>query len=150
MNGVAVRRATPADRPALTALIRAYLEFYNAPQPDDPRLQAFLDQLEADSTRGVQLVAEQDGRLVGFASLYATLDTMVTGEILVMNDLFVEPASRRRGIGDALFEGCRRYAREHGYLRLDWVTAHDNHLARRFYDQHGGTAGPWVAYSITP
>jgi GNAT superfamily N-acetyltransferase len=150
VNGVAVRLAAPGDRPALTALIRAYLDFYKAPQPDEMRLQAFLDQLEANSTRAVQLVAEQDGRLVGFASLFASFDTLVAAEILVMNDLFVEDGHRRHGVGDALFEACRRYTRDHGYVRLDWVTASDNHVARRFYDRHGGMAGPWVAYSIAP
>lgn len=147
---VAVRPATRDDRPALIALIRGYLDFYHAPQPDDARLQAFLDRLDADPSRGVQLVAEQGGRLVGFASLFASFDTLVAAEILVMNDLFVEQASRRRGIGDALFAACRQYARDHRYVRLDWVTAQDNTVARRFYDRHGGVAGPWIAYSIDP
>jgi GNAT superfamily N-acetyltransferase len=147
---VAVRPATRKDRPALIGLIRAYLDFYHAPQPDDARLHAFLDRLDADPARGVQLVAEQGSRLVGFASLFASFDTLVAAEILVMNDLFVEQGSRRRGIGDALFAACRRYARDHAYVRLDWVTAKDNTVARRFYDQHGGVAGPWIAYSIEP
>jgi GNAT superfamily N-acetyltransferase len=147
---VTVRPATRVDRPALIGLIRGYLDFYHAPQPDDARLVAFLDRLDADPSRGVQLVAEQGGRLVGFASLFASFDTLVAAEILVMNDLFVDRASRRRGIGHALFESCRQYARDHGYVRLDWVTAQDNKVARRFYDQHGGVAGPWIAYSIDP
>ena len=150
MRRADVRPATRADRPALVALIRAYLDFYKAPQPEDATLQAFLDRLGADPARAVQLVAEQDGRLVGFASLFASFDTLVAAEILVMNDLFVMEAQRRQGIGQALFEASRRYARDHGYVRLDWVTASDNQVARRFYDKHGGVAGPWIAYSIHP
>jgi GNAT superfamily N-acetyltransferase len=150
MHGADVRPATRADRPAIVALIRAYLDFYKAPHPDETRLADFLDQLEANPSRGVQLVAAQDGHLVGFASLYASYDTLVAAEILVMNDLFVREAQRRQGIGEALFEASRRYARDHGYVRLDWVTASDNAVARRFYDKHGGVAGPWIAYSIRP
>ncbi len=150
MGRVDVRPASRADRPALVALIRAYLDFYKAPQPDEARLQGFLDQLEANSSRGVQLVAEQDDRLVGFASLFASFDTLVAAEILVMNDLFVMEAQRRQGVGQALFDASRRYAREHGYVRLDWVTATGNQVARRFYDRNGGVAGPWIAYSILP
>lgn len=150
MRRADVRPATRADRPALVALIRAYLDFYKAPQPVEAALQAFLDRLEADRTRAVQLVAEQDGRLVGFASLFASFDTLVAAEILVMNDLFVMEPQRRQGVGQALFDASRRYARDHGYVRLDWVTASDNQVARRFYDRNGGVAGPWVAYSILP
>ncbi len=150
MRSPDVRPATRADRPALVGLVRAYLDFYKAPQPEEAALQAFLDRLDTDRGRGVQLVAEQDGRLVGFASLVASFDTLVAAEILVMNDLFVMEAQRRQGIGQALFEASRRYARDHGYVRLDWVTASDNQVARRFYDKHGGVAGPWIAYSILP
>jgi len=150
MRRADVRPATRSDRPALVALIRAYLDFYKAPQPDETRLQGFLDQLEANSSRGVQLVAERDGGLVGFASLFASFDTLVAAEILVMNDLFVMEAQRRQGVGQALFDASRRYARDHGYVRLDWVTASDNQVARRFYDRNGGVAGPWIAYSILP
>lgn len=145
-----VRLAKRTDHARLIPLIRAYLDFYRAPQPEDALLQAFLDRLETDPARGVQLVADQDGRLVGFASLYASFDTLIAAEILVMNDLFVAESHRRHGIGRTLFEASRRYARDHGYLRLDWVTAQDNQVARRFYDRHGGVAGPWIAYSIKP
>jgi len=147
---VEVRLTNRMDRPRLIPLIRAYLDFYAAPQPEDAVLQAFLDRLEADPARGVQLVADEDGQLLGFASLYASFDTLIAAEVLVMNDLFVVEGQRRHGIGHALFEASRRYARDHGYDRLDWVTAKDNRVARRFYDRQGATAGPWIAYSIKP
>jgi hypothetical protein len=85
--------------------------------------RALLDALEQDSERGVQLVADADGRLQGFATLYAGFDTLIADRILVMNDL---------------------------YARLDWVTAADNRDARRFYVRHGGQRGPWVSYSLVP
>jgi GNAT superfamily N-acetyltransferase len=94
-------------------------------------------------------VAEADGRLQGFASLYACLDTLLADRILVMNDLFVNPSLRNGGIGAALFDASLAYATEHGYARLDWVTAADNHDAQRFYDRHGGRRGPWVSYSAS-
>src|SRR5689334_20193473 len=86
------------------------------------RLFALLE----DPDRGAQLVAEVDGRIVGFASLYACLDTFLADRILVMNDLFVDPEQRSQGVGAALFSGCRAYAREHRFKRIDWVTAQDN------------------------
>jgi GNAT superfamily N-acetyltransferase len=146
---VVVRPAEREDRPQLLELIKGYFAFYRIPF-DEPKVEALLDLLERDRGLGVQLVADADGRLQGFASLYACLDTLVADRILVMNDLFVDPSLRNHGVGAALFEESLAYATAHGYARLDWVTAQDNRDAQRFYDRHGGRRGPWISYSATP
>ena len=144
-----VRPAEREDRPQLLDLIEGYFAFYRTPF-DRPKVAALLDLLDQDPGLGVQLVADADGKLQGFASLYACLDTLVADRILVMNDLFVDPASRNHGVGAALFDASLAYATAHGYARLDWVTAEDNRDAQRFYDRHGGHRGPWVSYSAVP
>ena len=143
-----VRPAVSADRKQLLALIEGYFDFYRTPYPGAASMNAFLDALQADARRGIQLVAEDGGLLVGFASLYACFDTLVADGILVMNDLFVAPDARGAGYGAALLAGAKAYAAESGYVRLDWVTAADNLDAQRFYDRHGGQRGPWVSYSL--
>jgi GNAT superfamily N-acetyltransferase len=147
---VVVRPAEREDRPQLVELIKGYFAFYRAPFPADSKVEALIDLLQRDPSRGVQLVADASGRLQGFASLYACFDTLVADRILVMNDLFVDPAGRNHGVGAALFDASLAYATAHGYARLDWVTATDNHDAQRFYDRHGGQRGPWVSYSADP
>jgi ribosomal protein S18 acetylase RimI-like enzyme len=147
---VLVRPAEREDRPQLLELIKGYFAFYRTPFPAEPRVEALLDLLDQDPSRGVQLVADAGGRLQGFASLYACFDTLVADRILVMNDLFVNPAFRNRGVGAALFDASLAYVTAHGYARLDWVTATDNQDAQRFYDRHGGRRGPWVSYSADP
>jgi GNAT superfamily N-acetyltransferase len=144
-----VRPAEPEDRPQLLELIKGYFTFYHRAFPAASKVERFLDLLQGDPRLGVQLVAEDGGRLQGFASLYACLDTLLADRILVMNDLFVDPSSRNRGTGAALFDASLAYATAHGYARLDWVTATDNHDAQRFYERHGGRRGPWVSYSAT-
>ena len=144
-----VRPAEREDRPQLLDLIQGYFAFYRTPFAR-MRVEALLDLLEQDPDLGVQLVADADGRLQGFASLYACLDTLVADRILVMNDLFVDPSLRNHGVGAALYDASLAYATAHGYARLDWVTAQDNHDAQRFYDRHGGRRGPWISYSATP
>jgi GNAT superfamily N-acetyltransferase len=146
---VVVRPAEPEDRPQLLELIRGYFAFYRVPFPTASKIEGLLDLLRRDPALGVQLVAGEDGRLQGFASLYGCFDTLLADRILVMNDLFVDPSARNRGIGAALFDASLAYATAHGYARLDWVTAADNHDAQRFYDRHGGHRGPWVSYSAT-
>jgi GNAT superfamily N-acetyltransferase len=145
-----VRPSKHDDRLPLIELIKGYFAFYRTPFPVENKLEALLDALENDSDRGVQLVAEADGGLQGFATLYACFDTLVADRILVMNDLYVNPRFRNRGVGGALFDASLAYATAHGYARLDWVTAADNHDARRFYERRGGRLGPWVCYSLVP
>jgi len=147
---VVVRPAEAEDRPQLLQLIKGYFAFYRTPFPAESKMEAMLDLLDQDPTRGVQLVAEADGRLQGFASLYACFDTLVADRILVMNDLYVDPSFRNGGIGAALFDASLAYATASGYARLDWVTAEDNRDAQRFYDRHGGHRGPWISYSAEP
>ena len=144
-----VRPAERRDRPRLVALIEGYFAFYRTPFPRE-KVDALLDRLEQDPDLGVQLVADVDGQLQGFASLYACLDTLVADRILVMNDLFVDPSLRNQGVGAALFDASLAYATARGYVRLDWVTAEDNRDAQRFYDRHGGKRGPWISYSADP
>jgi GNAT superfamily N-acetyltransferase len=144
---VLVRPAEREDRPQLLELIKGYFAFYRTPFAG-PKVEALLDLLEEDPGLGVQLVAEADGRLAGFASLYACVDTLVADRILVMNDLFVDPSFRNHGVGGALFDASLAYATAQGYARLDWVTAQDNRDAQRFYDRHGGRKGSWVSYSL--
>ena len=142
-----VRPAEPEDRRQLLELVRGYFAFYRVPFPSGAKVETLVDRIQQDPTLGVQLVAEEGGRLHGFASLYACLDTLIADRILVMNDLFVDPSSRNRGTGAALFDASLAYASARGYARLDWVTAADNHDAQRFYDRHGGRRGPWISYS---
>ncbi len=145
-----VRPAEREDRPQLLELIKGYFAFYRTPFPIESKIETMLDLLEQDPALGVQLVADEGGRLQGFASLYACLDTLIADRILVMNDLFVDPSSRNGGVGAALFDASLAYVTAHGYARLDWVTAADNKDAQRFYDRHGGRRGPWISYSATP
>ena len=128
--------------------IEGYVDSYPTPYPGGERLSILLDALQGDHRLGVHRVTEDGGRLVGFASLYACLDTLVADRILVMNDLFVTPPARGAGHGAALLAGAKAYAAESGYVRLDWVTADDNPAAQRFYDRHGGHRGPWGSYSL--
>lgn len=75
------------------------------------------------------LVAEAERRAIGFASL---LDR---GEVAVLDDLWIEPAWMRRGVGTALFDACATEARRRGASRLEWE-AEPNALG--FYEKLGG------------
>ena len=142
-----ISQVVEADLPELLPMVRGYCDFYGA-DPSDQALLALSRALLADPEReGVQLIArDDDGRPVGFATLYWTWGTLSASRVGVMNDLFVTAAARGGGVADALIEACRARCREHGANRLTWQTAKDNHRAQAVYQRVGATREEWVDY----
>lgn len=130
----------------LLPLMRGYCDFYRV-QPSNAELLAMSRALIADPTHeGVQLIASDGGEDLGFATLFWSWETTSAGRIGVMNDLFVAPASRRRGVGSALINACLERCRVHGATRMVWQTAVDNLAAQAVYDHVGATRESWVDY----
>src|SRR5258705_9187722 len=117
-----IARVAEADLEDLLPLVRDYLDFYevDAARVTDDAQRAISRALIADpELEGRQLIArEDDGRAVGFATLYWVWSTTQGGRIGLMNDLFVHPDARGRGYADALIEACREECRQRGALSL--------------------------------
>jgi len=130
-----VRRATVADLGLVAPLFDAYRQFYGcAPDPDAAR--GFLrDRLER--AESVVFVAEVDGKAVGFVQLYPTFTSIGARRAWILNDLYVAPDARRRGVGRALMDAARRMAEEAGSAWLELATATDNSTAQALYRSCG-------------
>jgi len=129
-------------------LIAGYQVFYEA-EPDDERNRGFFRRFIAPSDEGLLLGAWDDGRLVGFATIYWTYSSTLPGDIALMNDLFVAEDARGKGVGEALIDACVGAARERGMPILEWFTATDNHRAQRLYDRYpGAEKTTWHAYDV--
>lgn len=143
-----IRRAEAGDRGQLASLMLEYIvDFYACPAPDQNDLARLQDRLE-EGRIGCQFVAERDGRLIGFATLYASYSTLRARPVAILNDLYVALEERGSGAGQALFKACREYARSQGYASMSWETDRSNTKAQRFYDRMGGEAGTWLTYSV--
>jgi GNAT superfamily N-acetyltransferase len=130
----------------LLPLVRAYCDFYHSAPPDSALLTV-MRALVADPTHeGTQLLATDAGSDVGFATLYWSWETTISNRVGVMNDLFVVPESRGRGVSSALIDACVQRCREHGAARMIWQTAPDNVRAQAVYDHVGATRETWVDY----
>jgi GNAT superfamily N-acetyltransferase len=142
--------ASERDLPELLPLIRAYLDFYEVNPPDEAIL-ALCRSLIADPDReGVQFLArDEDGRAIGFASLFWTWATTRGGRLGVMNDLFVTPEGRGNGAAEALIDACRARCQQRGAVALEWQTAVDNHRAQAVYDRVGAQRSErWLDYTL--
>ena len=146
--------ATEEDLEAVLPLVADYQRFYGVEAPDDERNRAFFRRFLAPGDGGLILVARDDGdgrddtAPLGHATLYWSFSSMLPGEIVVLNDLFVTPDARGRDVGRALIEASAAVARERGVPKLTWQTALDNRRAQRLYERLGTERSAWFEYEL--
>lgn len=126
-----VRQATLADLAALVPLFDAYRQFYR--QPSDPgRAERFLrERLEQGES---VIFLAFDGAPLGFVQLYPSFWSVAACRSWILNDLFVAPAARGRGVGRALLERAREHAISTGAGGMSLATQRENHTAQRLYE----------------
>lgn len=127
-----VRPLTKTDRDSWRRLWDAYIEFYEASVPEEVTQSTWDRLLEANSMIG--RAAESDGRVVGFSVSVLHESTWTSAPVCYLEDLFVDPDARGRGVGGALIEDLIGLGRERGWSRLYWHTRAGNSRARRLYD----------------
>jgi GNAT superfamily N-acetyltransferase len=95
------------------------------------------------------LIAEVDGEAVGYAIFFGTFSTFECRPGIWVEDLFVRPENRRRGIGRALLARIAAVALERDCARLEWSALDWNKPALRFYDELGATRlGEWLTLRL--
>ena len=67
----------------------------------------------------------------------------------MLNDLFVAPQARGRGVATALIDACRQRCRDHGAVRMIWQTAPDNVRAQSLYEGIGAVRESWIDYWLS-
>ncbi|TNM37786.1 GNAT family N-acetyltransferase, partial [Nocardioides albidus] len=116
-----MRLATPEDVPDILRLIRDLAEYEKEPDAvatteDDLRRWLFGE----DPVAGV-LIGEADGAVVAMALWFRTFSTWTGTPGIYLEDLFVEPEARGRGLGRTLLSTLARIAVERGYARVEWA-----------------------------
>ena len=142
---------TEDDLPDLLPLMRGYCDFYEVAPADEALLELARVLIDDPERQGLQLIArdDEDGRAVGFATIFWTWSTLSASRLGVMNDLFVAADARGGGHAEALIAECAERCRQRGATSLDWQTAHDNTRAQAVYDRVGASRDErWLDYSL--
>ncbi len=128
-------RLTPEHLDAATKLFDEYRIFYNQ-ESDLARARTFLrERMERDES---VLFLSMDGETaLGFTQLYPLFSSVSIESLWLLNDLYVATEARKRGVGAALLEHARQFARETGAVGLELSTARDNFPAQRLYEKLG-------------
>lgn len=149
MTTIVIRQASEQDIPQLKELMLAYIvDFYQQPKPSEDELIRLIQHLMTNPSAGLQFVAEENGDLQGFSTLYFTFSTLKVKKAAILNDLFVSPLARGKKIGEALFQRNLDYIRENNFSSMTWETAKDNVVAQALYNKMGGQLSEWLVYEI--
>ncbi|MEV0271951.1 GNAT family N-acetyltransferase [Hamadaea sp. NPDC050747] len=145
-----IRPATPADVPAIHAMIAELALFEKAPQEAVATVSDLSSALFAPNPSVFAHVAvSSDGDVVGYAIWFLNFSTWRGVHGIYLEDLYVRPTARGDGHGKALLRELARLCVERGYARLEWWVL-DWNPARTFYESLGASAlTEWVPYRVT-
>jgi GNAT superfamily N-acetyltransferase len=145
-----LRPARPEDSTVLVDLIRELAEFERLSHLVEVTPAMLSQQLFGPRPAAEAVVAEQGGRVVGFALFFTNFSTFLGRPGLYLEDLYVQPAHRGSGLGRALLEHLGRLAVERGCGRFEWSVLDWNADAIRFYERMGATVMPdWRICRLT-
>ena len=131
-----VRRATLADVELIVPLFDAYRQFYEQARNLALAREFLRERLERDQSV-IFVALRSDGAAVGFTQLFPSFSSASAQRIFILNDLFVDPAARRNGVGQQLLEAAAEFGRGEGAIRLTLSTAHSNTSAQSLYEAQG-------------
>ncbi|MFT9596779.1 GNAT family N-acetyltransferase [Mesobacillus sp.] len=149
MAELTIRPAEERDIPRLYHLMTQYIvDFYKKPEPNEAELKNLILHLQDHPDSGLQFVAEIEGEIVGFATLYYTFSTLQVKRAAILNDLFVSADARGQKVGEQLFTKCLEHIRKNNFAYMTWETSKDNYVAQSLYDKMGGSQSDWLVYEI--
>lgn len=137
---VSIRRLEEADHGEWLRLWRGYQEFYRVQIPDCTSAVVFRRLLDPEELmKGA--VAMLESRRVGIVHYVRHRSCWTTGDYCYLQDLFVDPDVRGRGVGRKLIEYVYAAAAEHSCSRVYWLTHESNAEAMVLYNRIADRSG---------
>lgn len=150
-NDVTLRTAAEEDIPAIIALVRELAEYERDPHAVVAIPELMRQALFGDGAVAHAVMADVSGTSVGFALYFFNFSTWTGRPGLYLEDLYVQPSMRGRGIGRELFRYLARVALERRCGRLELSVLDWNVDAIGFYEKLGGVAmNDWTVYRFAP
>ena len=132
-----IRWARPEDMDDLVRLCAEHAEYERSSFDPTGKEEALTRLLFAPDARLKCLVAEEDTRLIGYASFSVEVSTWDADRYMHMDCLFLRPEARTKGRGRALMRRIAQEALAQDVIRMQWQTPSFNVDAIRFYDRLG-------------
>lgn len=135
MSKIEIKRIEQNEADLVVGLFNQYRIFYGK-LSDLGMAKAFID-ARLENNESVIFVALDENKTVGFTQLYPKYSSVRLVKNWILNDLFVDPEYRKKGIGEALIKTVMDFARAQGSTFVQLETAVDNFTAQSLYEQIG-------------
>jgi GNAT superfamily N-acetyltransferase len=145
-----VREASAEDVPLILTLICELAEYERLSHEVVATEDALQEWLFGEKPAAEVLIAEQGAQAVGFALFFHSFSTFLGRPGIYLEDLYVRPAFRGRGVGKATLMHLAKLAKERGCGRLEWSVLDWNEPSIRFYESLGAVAmNDWTVHRVT-
>ena len=145
-----IREATPLDVSGMLGLMRELAEFEKLTHLFVATEQTLGEALFGPHPAAEALVAEREGKIVGYALYFQNFSTFLGRRGLYLEDLYVQPTLRGGGLGTALLRRVAAIAVERQCGRFEWSVLDWNQSAIDFYTKMGATVMPdWRIVRVT-
>ncbi|WP_297598917.1 GNAT family N-acetyltransferase [Mycobacterium sp.] len=145
-----IRRATPRDVAAITEMIHALAEFEHAADQCTVTETQISAALFGERPTVYGHVVEVDDEVAAMALWFVNFSTWDGVGGIYLEDLFVRPGFRRRGLARALLAALAGECVRQGYTRLSWAVLNWNADAITLYDGVGGQPqNEWTTYRLS-
>lgn len=138
-------RANTNDLETVAGLFDLYRQFYEQP-PDLDAARNFIDMRMSRNESVIFLALSDEGGGMGFVQLYPSFTSVGMRRLWILNDLFIHPEHRRKGVGKSLLERCREFSIETDASGLILETRNSNWQARALYEKFGFDFDIYHAY----
>ena len=146
-----LRRATREDGAGLIKLIVSLAQFEKLTPPDEEAQQRLIEHGFGERPRFETWLGfvPEASEPVAYAMLFETYSSFLARPTLYLEDIFVLPDFRGRGIGSALLQRCIELAHERDCVRVEW-TCHDRNTgAQCVYENLGARRmSEWYLYRL--
>ncbi len=150
MGEVSVRAASEGDVPQILAFINELAEYERLSHEVVATEEALREHLFGDRPVAEVMIAEEGGDPAGFALFFHSFSTFLGRPGIYLEDLYVRPEFRGKGMGRALLVHLARLATERGCGRLEWSVLDWNEPAIGFYRGIGASpVGGWTVYRVS-
>ena len=142
-----IEQVSTDDQSRWQELFKAYGDFYKVSLPQETIDTTWGLINNSDEDFWCAVARNEAGVIVGFTQYQLMHRSLGGSKVCYLSDLFVDPAIRSGGVGRALIDYVIAQMADRGVTNVRWLTAEDNHTARKLYDSYQSVSG-FVLYSI--
>ncbi len=150
IKNLTIRPATEDDVPVILSLIKGLAEYEKLAHEVVATEELLRDTLFGARTVAEVILGDYDGKLVSFALFFHNYSTFLGRPGIYLEDLFVKPEMRRKGIGKVMLAYVAYLAKERQCGRLEWSVLDWNEPALKFYQTIGAAPmDQWTVHRVT-